>query len=184
MDPRKAVEEVGSLLEQVKEVWTDGKTWSMEERAEKRRKIVSSYVTVFAPAVAFSGVQLSLSIGGFLLFLLGLKISGRGYADIVGLAGALPPLQGLLDKIDDSWGARARPSGPPAPTHRIRAAPCAGDAAIALLLVELSAPVLLAAALALATPATEALQAKLVEWDLDADGLNARIEKVLEATTD
>ena len=72
------------------------------------------------------------------------------------LASVLPPLQGLLDKVDDSWG----------------------DAAIALLLIELSAPVLLAAALALTPTATEKLQAKLVEWDLDADGLNARIEKV------
>ena len=71
-------------------------------------------------------------------------------------------LQGLLDKIDDSWG----------------------DAAIALLLIELSAPLLIAAALALSPTATTALQAKLLEWDLDADGLNSRIEKVLADTTD
>ena len=72
------------------------------------------------------------------------------------------PLQGLLDKIDDSWG----------------------DAAIALLLIELSAPLLIAAALALSPTATTALQAKLLEWNLDADGLNSRIEKVLADTTD
>ena len=93
MDPRKAVEELGSLVKQVQEVWTDGKNWDMEERARRRREIVSSYVAVFAPAVAFSGVQLTLSIGGFLTFLIGLKISGRGYADIVELSGVLPPLQ-------------------------------------------------------------------------------------------
>ena len=93
MDPRKAVEELGSLVKQVQEVWTDGKNWDMEERARRRREIVSSYVAVFAPAVAFSGVQLTLSIGGFLIFLIGLKISGRGYADIVELSGVLPPLQ-------------------------------------------------------------------------------------------
>lgn len=157
IDPRKAVEELGALVEQVKEVWSpEAKQWSLEERASRRRQIVTTYVAVFAPAVSFSGVQLSLSLGGFLIFLLGLKITGRGYADIVSLASVLPPLQGLLDKVDDSWG----------------------DAAIALLLIELSAPVLLAAALALTPTATEKLQAKLVEWDLDADGLNARIEKV------
>ena len=55
MDPRKAVEELGSLVKQVQEVWTDGKNWDMEERARRRREIVSSYVAVFAPAVAFSG---------------------------------------------------------------------------------------------------------------------------------
>ena len=93
MDPRKAVEELGSLVKQVQELWTEGKTWSIEERASRRRALVSSYVAVFAPAVAFSGVQLSLSIGSFLLALLGLKISGRGYADLVSLSGALPPLQ-------------------------------------------------------------------------------------------
>ena len=36
-----------------------------------------------------------------------------------------------------------------------------------------------------ATPAATAnLQAQLTEWNLDAEGLNARIEEVLEKTTD
>ena len=70
--------------------------------------------------------------------------------------------QGLLDKLDESWG----------------------DAAIALLLIELSAPLLIAAALAASPAATTALQAKLLEMNLDADGLDARIEKVLADTTD
>lgn len=93
MDPRKAVEEMGSLVKQIQELWTDGKNWGVEERATRRRAVVSSYVAVFAPAVAFSGVQLTLSIGSFLIALLGLKISGRGYADIVELSSGLPPLQ-------------------------------------------------------------------------------------------
>jgi len=71
-------------------------------------------------------------------------------------------LQVLLDKLDESWG----------------------DAAIALLLIEISAPLLIAAALALSPAATTALQGKLLEMNLDADGLNARIEKVLADTTD
>ena len=93
MDPRKAVEEMGSLVKQIQELWTDGKNWDVEERATRRRAVVSSYVAVFAPAMAFSGVQLTLSIGSFLIALLGLKISGRGYADIVELSSGIPPLQ-------------------------------------------------------------------------------------------
>ena len=162
MDPRKAVEKLGSLVQQVQEVWTEGGKWSTEERASRRRQIVTTYVEVFAPAVAFSGIQLALSLSGFLFFLLGLKVSGRGYADLVGLASVLPPLQGLLDQLDDSWG----------------------DAAVALLLIELAAPLLLAAALAASPAATAAVEAKLLEWGLDADGLNGRIEKVLDDTTD
>lgn len=84
---------MGSLVKQIQELWTDGKNWGVEERATRRRAVVSSYVAVFAPAVAFSGVQLTLSIGSFLIALLGLKISGRGYADIVELSSGLPPLQ-------------------------------------------------------------------------------------------
>ena len=53
----------------------------------------------------------------------------------------------------------------------------------ALLLVEVSAPVLLPAAALLTPGATTALAAKLEEWGLDADGLNAKIEKVLEDTS-
>ena len=108
MDPRKAVEEMGSLVKQVQEIWTDGKNWDMEERARRRRAVVSSYVAVFAPAVAFSGVQLTLSIGGFLVFLIGLKISGRGYADIVELSGVLPPLQVARQLLQPSPAASSQ----------------------------------------------------------------------------
>ena len=55
-------------------------------------------------------------------------------------------------------------------------------------LIELAAPLLLAAALAASPAATAAVraavEAKLLEWGLDADGLNGRIEKVLDDTTD
>ena len=36
IDPRKAVEEVGVLLEEVKLLWTEGSTWSPEERCRHR----------------------------------------------------------------------------------------------------------------------------------------------------
>ena len=77
-------------------------------------------------------------------------------------SGALPPLRSALEQLDPAWG----------------------NAAIALLAVELSAPLLIAATLAATPAATANLQAQLTEWNLDAEGLNARIEEVLEKTTD
>ena len=74
IDPKQAIAELGSLVTQIQEVWTEGRNWSLEERASRRRDIVTSYVRVFAPAVAFSGVQLGITfavfafvLGGFFL---------------------------------------------------------------------------------------------------------------------
>lgn len=127
----------------------------------RRRAIVESYVRVFAPALAFSATQLGLTLAAFFSILLALGISGRGFADVENLAAGLPLLPGLLDKVDPSWG----------------------NAAIALVLVEVLAPFLLPVAVAASPPVATALQAKLESWGLDADGLNARIEKVLEDTS-
>eukprot|EP00965_Chrysotila_dentata_P017100 568031-Pleurochrysis_carterae.AAC.2 len=91
MDPRDAVKEIGSLLEQaqlarilsptpsirawpscqvsffsrtpwmmpcqVGELWSQGSSWDVEKRTARRRELVATYLRVFAPAVAFSGVQ-------------------------------------------------------------------------------------------------------------------------------
>lgn len=161
LDPKQALAELGGLVEQVKEVWTEGKSWSVEQRAERRRALVASYVRVFAPALAFSGVQLSLTLGAFVVALLSLSVSGRGYDDILGLADGLPPVRDALGSIDSSWG----------------------NAAIALLLVELAAPLLIPVAATLTPAATGKLRAQLGEWNLDEDGLNARIEAVLDRTS-
>ena len=162
IDPRKAVEELGGLLEQIKVLWTESASWSADERVERRRELINTYVRVFAPALAFSGTQVAISLGAFLTVLLGLQLGGRGYADVYRLSGALPPLRSALEQLDPAWG----------------------NAAIALLAVELSAPLLIAATLAATPAATANLQAQLTEWNLDAEGLNARIEEVLEKTTD
>lgn len=154
------MEELGALTEQIKELWTDGKTWDVQTRVEKRRVIVETYVRVFAPALAFSGVSLAVSLSAFTVVLIALGVSGRGYADIAGLATAVPFLGDALQQIDAGWG----------------------NAAIALLLVEVAAPVLLPI-VALATPAaTEALQAKLEAAGFDAEGINARMGKLLGET--
>lgn len=161
LSPQAAVEELGSLLEQVKLLWTEGRAWSAEERVARRRELVSTYVRVFAPAMAFSATQLGLTLGEFLVLLFGLNVSGRGYADVAGLVSGVPFLRDALTNVDPSWG----------------------NAAIALVLVEVSAPVLLPVSAALTPRLSDKLQAQLTEWGLDADGLNARIEKVLEQTS-
>ena len=164
IDPKKAMSELmgeGGLLEQIQKVWSEGKTWSPEERVERRRAIVETYVRVFAPAMAFSGTQLALTLAAFLVYALALAVSGRGYADVANLCEGVPVLGDAIAGVDPGWG----------------------NAAIALVLVEVSAPLLLPLT-ALATPkATEALQNKLVEWGLDADGLNEKIEATLERTS-
>ena len=153
IDPKKAIAELGELTQQIQLVWTEGSTWTSEKRMERRRDIVERYVRVFAPAVAFSGVQLLLT----------LTVSGRGYADVAGLLAGAPLLGDAVAKVDPSWG----------------------NIAVALAVVEVTAPVLLLPLSLIATPAaTQALQTQLTELGLDADGLNKRIEEVLERTTD
>ena len=161
IDPKEALAELGELVEQIKVLWTEGKTWDAETRTEKRRGIVSTYVRVFAPAMAFSGTQLGLTLGAFSLFLIVLGVTGLGFDALQEASAGVPLLGEALQKVDPAWG----------------------NAAIALVLVEVCAPVLIPLAAALTPKATEALSAKLVEWNLDADGLNARIEKVLQDTS-
>jgi len=86
LDPRKALEEVGDLLQQVKSVWTGGSSWSVAERDQRQRDLVTQYFRVFVPAIAFSGVQLAISLGMFSISLLALNLSHRGYDDLFRLA--------------------------------------------------------------------------------------------------
>jgi len=162
LDPREAIKELGSLVEQVQELWRDGSSWSTEEKIDRRRQLVTTYVRVFAPAVAFSAVQLSLSFGVLAIILLALQLTNHGYADLEAWTQAIPPLHGAVEKLD----------------------PALGNGAIALLAVELLGPAIIAIALLAAPPATQALQQRLKAAGLDADGLNDRIEAVLEATGD
>ena len=156
-----AQDEFSDLLEQIKLLWTEGKTWPPDERAERRRALVDQYVRVFAPALAFSGTQLLLTFATATFIYAALAVSGRGFADFATMASDVPWVGGALDSID----------------------PSLGNAAISLLGVELSAPILVPLAIAFTPKATDALNRKLAEWDLDAEGLNARIEDVLEKTS-
>lgn len=161
IDPKDAIEELGKLTEQIKVLWTDGKTWDAETRTEKRRAIVETYVRVFAPAIAFSGSQLAITLVAFVTILIVLNVSGLGFDALQEATAGVPLLGDVLAQVGPGWG----------------------NAAIAFLLVELCAPVLIPAALLVTPKATEALSNKLDEWGLDADGLNAKIEKVLADTS-
>ena len=161
IDPKDAVAELGKLTDQIKILWTDGRTWDAETRTEKRREIVRTYVRVFAPAMAFSGSQLAITLVAFVIFLVVLGVSGLGFDTLQEATADVPLLGDGLAQIGPGWG----------------------NAAIAFLLVELCAPILIPAALLVTPKATEALSAKLDEWGLDADGLNAKIEKVLADTS-
>ena len=134
---------------------------SADERVERRRELINTYVRVRAGArlLGHAGRHLARRLPHRAARL---QLGGRGYADVYRLSGALPPLRSALEQLDPAWG----------------------NAAIALLAVELSAPLLIAATLAATPAATANLQAQLTEWNLDAEGLNARIEEVLEKTTD
>jgi len=160
-DPRKALEELGSLVEQIQVLWRDGKSWSEAERTDRRRQLIETYVRVFAPAVAFSAVQLSIYLGAFGVSLLALGVSGRGYADVADLSAGVPLVGDAVAGLD----------------------PSVGNAAIVLLFLELLGPLFLGVALALSPAATKALRGKLEEWGLDADGVNRRIEEVLKKTS-
>ena len=161
IDPKDAVAELGKLTDQIKVLWTDGRTWDAETRTEKRREIVRTYVRVFAPAMAFSGSQLAITLVVFVFFLVALGVSGLGFDTLQEATADVPLLGDGLAQVGPGWG----------------------NAAIAFLLVELCAPILIPAALLVTPKATEALSAKLDEWGLDADGLNAKIEKVLADTS-
>ena len=110
-----------------------------------------------------SARTLALTLGAFLVYLALLGATGLGFEGLLNVLSGVPPVADFLqEKVDPAWG----------------------NAAIALLAVELSAPLLIAATLAATPAATANLQAQLTEWNLDAEGLNARIEEVLEKTTD
>ena len=162
IDPKKALEEMGALIGQVQVVWTEGKTWSPEVRAAKRRELVTTYVRVFAPALAFSGTQLVITLVYFFVVLAALGLSGRGFDDVLSLSEGFAPLHGALESnVDPAWG----------------------NAAIALVAVEVSAPLLIPLALVLTPAQTEKLQGWLTSKGLDAEGINLKIEEVLEKTS-
>lgn len=154
IDPKNAMKEFGNLMEMVKEIQTDGPSWSVEKRTEKRRFFVKAYVRVFAPAIAFSGVQLVLTTGAFVTYLLGLSISGIGYTSLQELTSTVPFVGDAISKIGPTFG----------------------NSAVALLLAELSAPLLIPIGAIFTPKATESLEGKLAEWGLDADGLNKKLE--------
>uniref|UniRef100_A0A7S2IHD4 Uncharacterized protein n=1 Tax=Haptolina brevifila TaxID=156173 RepID=A0A7S2IHD4_9EUKA len=161
IDPRKAVEEMGSLMKQIQTMNENRKNWSPDEMTMRRREVVNTYVRVFAPALAFSGTQLALTFVSIFIVYGALSVSGRGYNDVLALSEGIAPLHNAIEGIGPGYG----------------------NGAVGFVIVEALGPLLLPVALALTPRSTIALQEKLNSWDLDGDGLNIRIEKVLRETS-
>jgi len=130
-----------------------------QEAAVIRRDLVESYTKFAVPAASFSIVSLSLFASTFALIYTFLGLSGRGYDDVIGLVSGIDFLKGLLEAVPSKYG----------------------NLGITLVLLEVCAPILAASTLALAPKAADALQSKLPEWGLDADGLNRRMDAIVEA---
>mmetsp|Transcript_15955 Transcript_15955/g.37027 ORF Transcript_15955/g.37027 Transcript_15955/m.37027 type:complete len:212 (-) Transcript_15955:280-915(-) len=157
-DPREALKNFGELYSQLGAIIKDGKTWEREELEVRAQEFAQTYVNVLVPSFAYTGTQFSVFASAWLFSLAGLWASGKGYVDVVAAVGGFSPLRDLLSKVDESWG----------------------NAAIALLIVEILSPLLIAASLAATPRVVEALEAKLDEWDLSEKGVSRRVSNFLK----
>jgi hypothetical protein len=158
-DPRQALEQFGSLFEQVKVIFTEGRDWDSDKLEEKTREFVRTYVSVFVPGMGYVATSLAVYTSSALVVGTGLELSGRGYADVLAAATAsgFEPLRVLLEKED----------------------PSLGNVVIVLVLLELLTPVIVAATLALTPKTTEALRSNLDGWGWGEDGINDRVSEML-----
>ena len=160
-DPRQALEQFGSLFSQVQEIFLQGSNWDEETLEIKTEEFVRTYLRVFVPGIGYAATSFAVFGSSFASILLGLLVSGRGYADVLGAVSEIDFLRGLLEKAD----------------------PAFGNAAIALLGCEVLSPVILAVTLALTPKTMDALQGKLNEWGWGEDDIDKRTAEILNLTT-
>mmetsp|Transcript_10729 Transcript_10729/g.23335 ORF Transcript_10729/g.23335 Transcript_10729/m.23335 type:complete len:243 (-) Transcript_10729:448-1176(-) len=159
-DPRKALEQFGSLFSLVQAILLEGSTWDSDTLEEKTQEFVRTYLRVFVPGVGYAATSLAVFGSTFSSFALALAISGRGYADILAAVSDVEPLRALLEKADPAWG----------------------NAAIALIGCEIVSPAILAATLALTPKTMGALQTKLDELGWGEDDVGERAADILKLT--
>lgn len=159
-DPRKALEQFGSLFTQVQAIALEGGTWDAETLETKTQEFVRTYLQIFVPGIGYAVTSFGVFGSAFLTCLLSLNISGRGYNDILGAVSSIGPLRALLEKADPAWG----------------------NAAIALLGCEVLSPVILAGTLALTPKTMEAIQGKLNELGWGEDNIEERAADILRLT--
>ena len=158
-DPRKALEQFGSLFLQVQTIFLEGSNWDDNKLEAKTKEFVKTYITVFVPGMGYAATSLAVYASIFFTVLLALGISGRGYTDLLSAISGIGPLHDLLEKVavDPAWG----------------------NAAIALLGCELLSPVILAVTLLL-TPTTMAvLRNQLDVWGWGEDDVDKRVGEIL-----
>ena len=159
-DPRKALEQFGSLFTQVQEIATEGSSWDSETLETKTQEFVRTYLRIFVPGIGYALTSFTVLASTFSLCLLVLNLSGRGYSDIIGAVSSIEPLRNVLEKADETWG----------------------NVAIALVCCEILSPLILGVALAL-TPRTMAvLKEKLEELGWGEDNIEERAADILRLT--
>ncbi|KAL7506124.1 hypothetical protein ACHAXN_003746 [Cyclotella atomus] len=159
-DPRKALEQFGSLFTLLQEILTQGSTWDEDTLETKTQEFVRTYLQIFVPGIGYAFTSFGVFGSAFLSCLLALNLSGRGYTDILQAVNGIEPLRALLEKANPAWG----------------------NAAIALVGCEVLSPVILAATLALTPKTMEALQKKLDELGWGEDNIEERAADILRLT--
>lgn len=160
-DPRKALEQFGSLFSQVSAIFTEGSSWDEATLERKTEEFVRTYLRVFVPGIGYAATSFAVFGSSVATIALALSISGRGYADVLGAVGDVDFLRNLLEKADPAWG----------------------NVAIALLGCEVLSPVILGVTLALTPKTMDALQGKLDEWGWGEDDIDKRTAEILNLTT-
>lgn len=156
-DPRQALEQFGSLFSQVQAIVTEGSNWDADELENKTREFARTYVGVVVPGLGYASTSLAVYVTTFATIGVGLALSGRGYNDIIAASSGFEPLRALLEKADPTWG----------------------NVAIALVLLEVLSPVILALTLALTPKTMDALRTNLDEWGWGEEGIDERVAEML-----
>ena len=158
-DPRKALEQFGSLFLQVQTIFLEGSNWDDNKLEAKTKEFVRTYIKVFVPGMGYAATSLAVYASIFFTVLLALGISGRGYTDLLSAISGIGPLHDLLEKVavDPAWG----------------------NAAIALLGCELLSPVILAVTLLLTPKTMAVLRNQLDVWGWGEDDVDKRVGEIL-----
>mmetsp|Transcript_9836 Transcript_9836/g.17912 ORF Transcript_9836/g.17912 Transcript_9836/m.17912 type:complete len:258 (-) Transcript_9836:150-923(-) len=156
-DPRQALEQFGSLFSQVQAILTEGSSWDSDELEEKTRELVRSYVDVVVPGLGYAATSLAVYAASFAFVGVVLALSGRGYTDILAAVSGFEPLRDLLEKADPTWG----------------------NAAIALVIIELLSPAIIAVTLALTPKTMDSLRTNLDAWGWGEEGIDERVSEML-----
>ena len=157
-DPRKALEQFGSLFSQVQAILTQGNSWDSDTLQAKTEEFVRTYVRVFVPGMGYAVTSWAVYLGTFGLLSISLSLSGRGYNDVLSAASAIQPLEDFLaSNIDPTWG----------------------NMGISLVGLEVLSPLILGLTLALTPQTIRSLRSNLDNAGWGEDNINDRVAELL-----